>query len=280
MLTGRHLTLRADGNSVDRAAFGGPLIYGHGEENPKENLYYYQTTQTNEVFKALDSGQVQQRCSHAALGEAAVQIQGAGGKFPGIAVGQLTSDQQQLVEATLGVLLAPYRPEDAAEVMEIVKADGGVGKLHMAFYQSGDLNKDKVWDICASKARRSSGISAVRRTRTPISTLRPSLDASAGGNAQPALIPLQVGGFMCPRRNKLMKTFALTLISIVLLSSDAAFAQQPAAPTKTKEFQAGKPLGSVNEAGEFMPMTSNVKVYGSFRFAESVTTMPHVTSSW
>ena len=30
-LTGRHLTLRADGNSVDQAAFGGPIIYGHGE---------------------------------------------------------------------------------------------------------------------------------------------------------------------------------------------------------------------------------------------------------
>ncbi|MCA9152231.1 MAG: DUF3500 domain-containing protein, partial [Planctomycetales bacterium] len=49
-LTGRHLTLRADGNTVDRAAFGGPIIYGHGEEDVKANLYYYQTKQVNEVF--------------------------------------------------------------------------------------------------------------------------------------------------------------------------------------------------------------------------------------
>ena len=33
-LTGRHLTLRADGDSVENAAFGGPLVYGHGQSNP------------------------------------------------------------------------------------------------------------------------------------------------------------------------------------------------------------------------------------------------------
>lgn len=146
-LTGRHLTLRADGDSVDKAAFGGPLIYGHGEEDPKENLYYYQTKQTNEVFKALDAKQAEKALLANAPGEAAVQIQGASGKFPGIGVGELSSDQQQLVEATLKVLLAPYRAEDADEVMALLKADGGVGKLHMAFYQTGDLGKDKMWDI-------------------------------------------------------------------------------------------------------------------------------------
>jgi len=52
-----------------------------------------------------------------------------------------------LVEQTLSVLLAPYRQEDRDEVMEIVKESGGVDKLHMAFYQKGDLGSDKVWDI-------------------------------------------------------------------------------------------------------------------------------------
>jgi hypothetical protein len=146
-LTGRHLTLRADGDSVDKAAFGGPLVYGHGEEDPKENLYHYQTKQTNEVFKALDAKQAKQALLTNAPGEAAVQLQGTGGKFPGISVSDLSSDQQQLVESTLKVLLAPYRSEDAEEVMSLVKADGGVGKLNMAFYQTGDLNKDSEWDI-------------------------------------------------------------------------------------------------------------------------------------
>lgn len=147
-LTGRHLTLRADGDSVDRAAFGGPLIYGHGQEDPKENLYLYQTQQANEVFKALDAKQAQKALqTNMPPNEAAVQIQGANGSFPGITVKELTPDQQKLVEATLKVLLAPYRQEDTDEVMAILKADGGVGSLNMAFYQKDDLNNDKLWDI-------------------------------------------------------------------------------------------------------------------------------------
>lgn len=46
-----------------------------------------------------------------------------------------------------------------------------------------------------------------------------------------------------------------------------AFAQQPA--KGAKEFKAGEPLSTINEAGEHTPISSNVKVYGSFRFAES-----------
>ncbi len=146
-LTGRHLTLRADGNSVDKAAFGGPIVYGHGEEDPKANLFYYQTKQVNEVFHALDANQAKQALVEKAPNEAAVALQGDSGKFPGIAVSDLTADQKGLVLKTLQVLLAPYRQEDADEAMEILKAAGGTDKLHMAFYQQGDLQNDKVWDI-------------------------------------------------------------------------------------------------------------------------------------
>lgn len=146
-LTGRHLTLRADGDSVDKAAFGGPIIYGHGEENPTENLYYYQTKQTNEVFKALDAKQMEQALVEKAPRETAVLLQGDSGKFSGIAVSELSSDQKTLVEQTLKVLLAPYRQEDVDEVMAILKETGGVDKLHMAFYKDGDLQSDKLWDM-------------------------------------------------------------------------------------------------------------------------------------
>jgi anaerobic selenocysteine-containing dehydrogenase len=146
-LTGRHLTLRADGNSVDKAAFGGPIIYGHGEETPKDNLYHYQTKQVNEVFKALDAKQAEKALVAKAPAEAAVALQGENGRFPGIAVSELSGDQKQLVTKTVQMLLAPYRQDDVDEVMEILKAAGGVEKLHMAFYQQGDLGGDQVWDI-------------------------------------------------------------------------------------------------------------------------------------
>ena len=146
-LTGRHLTLRADGNTVDKAAFGGPIVYGHGEENPKENLFHYQTKKTNEVFKALDAKQAEKALVQKAPGEAAVLLQGEAGKFPGIAVSELSADQRTLVEEALKVLLAPYRQEDVDEVFAILKETGGIDKLHMAFYQQGDLQDDKFWDI-------------------------------------------------------------------------------------------------------------------------------------
>lgn len=146
-MTGRHLTMRADGNSVDKAAFGGPIVYGHGEEDAKHNLFYYQTKQANEVFQALDAKQAEQALIQNAPRETAVQIQGTDGKFPGIGVSELSSDQKELVEATLKVLLAPYRKEDVDEVFAILKSSGGLEKLHMAFYKQEDLKGDQVWDI-------------------------------------------------------------------------------------------------------------------------------------
>jgi hypothetical protein len=146
-LTGRHLTLRADGDNVKNMAFGGPVVYGHGESDPKKNVYHYQTKKANEVFKALDVKQVEQALLETAPDENNVPLQGKNGTFPGVAVGDLSSDQKDLVEKTIKVILAPYREEDVDEVLSILKKGGGLNKLHMAFYQEDDLNKDEVWDI-------------------------------------------------------------------------------------------------------------------------------------
>ena len=146
-LTGRHLTLRADGDSVKGAAFGGPLVYGHGQGNPERNLFYYQTKQVNEVFKALDEKQAQQALVADSPSEDEVELQGKEGKFPGIAVADLSSDQKDLVTATLKTLLSPYREEDVDEVMHILKAGGGQDSLRMSYYADSDLKGDKVWDV-------------------------------------------------------------------------------------------------------------------------------------
>ncbi len=146
-LTGRHLTLRADGDSVDKAAFGGPIVYGHGEGDPKQNLYHYQTKQVNEVFRALDPKQAEAALLPKEPSESDVALQGPGKKYPGIAYSALSADQKKLVEQTLKVLLAPYRAEDVDEVFAILKATGGFDSLHLAFYQEGDLQNDRVWDV-------------------------------------------------------------------------------------------------------------------------------------
>ncbi|MBI1312190.1 DUF3500 domain-containing protein [bacterium] len=146
-LTGRHLTLRADGNSVPGAAFGGPIVYGHGVGKPSQNLFFNQTQQVNKVFQALDPAQAKQALVEFSPTEDAVALQGQKGKFPGLAVSDMSSDQQELVEQTLKSLLGVYRPEDVDEALAVLKQGGGLKTLHMAYYQDSDLEDDKVWDV-------------------------------------------------------------------------------------------------------------------------------------
>jgi len=150
-LTGRHVTIRADGDSVEGAAFGGPIVYGHGAGDSQKglpgNVFYYQTKKANEVFTALDGKQRDQALQPKAPKEDAVPVQGSSGKFPGIGVGALSADQKGLVESVIKVVLAPYREEDIAEAMELMKAGGGLDAMHMAFYQSDDVGADHEWDI-------------------------------------------------------------------------------------------------------------------------------------
>jgi hypothetical protein len=60
-------------------------------------------------------------------------------------------------------------------------------------------------------------------------------------------------------------------VMILVLSDNPTVAQKN---TKKSEFRAGEPLGTINEKGVRTPITSNVKVYGSFHFAESCTYDP------
>ncbi|CAN5881354.1 DUF3500 domain-containing protein [soil metagenome] len=150
-MTGRHLTARADGNSTPGAAFGGPIIYGHGAGNGQAglpgNVFYYQTQQANEVFKALDGKQREKALVSKAPPEARVPVQGESGSFPGIDVSELSSDQKELVEKVIRIILAPYREEDVDEAMAILKDGGGLDALHMAFYEEQDLGSDQEWDL-------------------------------------------------------------------------------------------------------------------------------------
>ncbi|MEO6810689.1 MAG: DUF3500 domain-containing protein [Isosphaeraceae bacterium] len=150
-LTGRHVTLRADGDSAEGYAFGGPIVYGHGagdsEKGLPGNVFYYQTKKANEVFQALDGKQRDLALVPKAPKETAVQIQDGSGKFAGIDVGDLSSDQKDLVESVIKIVLAPYRETDIQEALNILKDGGGLDALHMAFYQSDDIGGDHEWDI-------------------------------------------------------------------------------------------------------------------------------------
>ena len=151
VLSGRHLTIRCDGDSTRGAAFGGPIFYGHAiefNEKPDHpgNVWWHQARLANKVFGALDGKQREKalvaKSPADKMGATRVRTKG----FSGIAVSDLTKDQKPLVERVMRDLLAPYRESDVEEAMKYVKKAGGLDKLHVAFYRDGDLGNDEVWD--------------------------------------------------------------------------------------------------------------------------------------
>ena len=157
VLTGRHCTVRCDGDSVDGAAFGGPMFYGHesgGSFNEAAdhpgNVYWYQAKRANEVFQALDGKQR----AKALLGDprqeqgtATIALKDSGAPIAGLPVSEMSRDQQELVGKVLADLLHPYRKQDRDEAMKYIRANGGAEALTMSFYKNADIGGDGVWDV-------------------------------------------------------------------------------------------------------------------------------------
>ncbi len=155
VLTGRHVTRRCDGDSVEGAAFGGPIFYGHAALSDDEaadhpgNIYWYQAQRANEVFKMLDGKQREVALLETSRGEHGtdtVKLSGKTRELPGIPVSDLSRDQKEHVHMVMADLLAPFRKQDADEAIKLIKANG-FDNLHLAFYKNDDIGNDGVWDI-------------------------------------------------------------------------------------------------------------------------------------
>lgn len=157
VMTGRHLTIRCDGDSVEHTAFGGPIFYGHAASGFNEtaghpgNVYWYQAQKANALFKMLDGKQREQALLEKAPAEAKVHFGGPDGKPGGIMVSDLTADQKEHAQKVLTALLEPYRNTDQAEVRKCLTAQGGLDKCRLAFYRTdatgkADLGDDGEWD--------------------------------------------------------------------------------------------------------------------------------------
>jgi hypothetical protein len=147
MFAGHHLTVRCDGNSQPDAAFGGPMYYGHSAPgHSKQNVYNYQTQKVQSVFDALTEKQREKAIvvSAPADGGAALKFQ-ADAERKGIVHGDLTADQRKHVEEVLRVLLEPFRKEDGDEVMALVKKNGGMEKIQLAFYKDMAMDGNDRW---------------------------------------------------------------------------------------------------------------------------------------
>ena len=153
VLTGRHCTVRCDGDSVDGAAFGGPIFYGHQGLTFREaahhpsNIYWFQAKSANEVFRALDGKQRAAALLGTARPERGAQTVALQTIPEGLPVAEMSADQRALVERTLADLLLPFRERDRAESMALIRETGGVESLSMAFYKNHDIGGDGVWDV-------------------------------------------------------------------------------------------------------------------------------------
>jgi hypothetical protein len=152
VLTGRHMTLRCDGNSSEHVAFGGPIFYGHapggGDEEADHhgNVFWSQALEANKIYTMLDGKQRKAAEVAKTPGEQKVAFQGKSGQFSGIPITDLSADQREQMQLTLKKLVEPFRKTDQQEALQCLEAQGGLDACHLAFFTDHDLGKDQVWD--------------------------------------------------------------------------------------------------------------------------------------
>ena len=153
VMTGRHLTIRCDGDSAEHVAFGGPIFYGHAAQGFNEkpdhpgNVFWPQALKANKLYSMLDGRQRERALVKEAPYETEVSFRGSDGKFLGIPVSELSSDQREFTQDVLKTLVEPYRVSDRDEVTRCLDAQGGLDACHLSFFESEDIGEDGVWDI-------------------------------------------------------------------------------------------------------------------------------------
>jgi hypothetical protein len=152
VMTGRHLTCRADGNSESHVALGGPIFHGHAASGFNEkvhhpgNVFWHQALLANKVYQLLDGKQQEKALAPRLPAESAVGFRGKEGKIPGIPVTEMSSDQKDALGKVLLSLIEPYRKEDQDEVNACLKKQGGLDACRLTFYKEGDIGDDGEWD--------------------------------------------------------------------------------------------------------------------------------------
>jgi hypothetical protein len=152
VMTGRHLTIRCDGNSTEHVAFGGPIFYGHAAKGFNEkpdhpgNVFWPQALKANALFKMLDGKHREAALIAQAPDESEVEFRDRA-KIAGLPASELSPDQKSHLKGVLETLIEPYRTSDREEVVRCLDAQGGLDACKIAFFQSEDLGNDQVWDI-------------------------------------------------------------------------------------------------------------------------------------
>jgi len=152
VFTSHHLTVRCDGNSMPNTGFGGPMYYGHSTDGMSaRNVWFFQTRSVLGLWDALSEEQRRQATMTQYVNpqEQAGSVRHRPAPYPGLRSGDMTADQKTLCQIVMRDLLAPFRREDADEVMDIVRRNGGMDAIHFGFYRDAQTPEGrwKFWRL-------------------------------------------------------------------------------------------------------------------------------------
>ncbi|HTC53575.1 MAG TPA: hypothetical protein VK700_16690 [Steroidobacteraceae bacterium] len=138
LLSGIHLNLRVGSPIREGTAFGGPQVYGDQRGDHRAglpgNLFRYQMQAAHELIAGLTPAQRGAIRVAQAPPQTCIAVQGRGGQFDGLAVGQLPLQSRRRAQALVGGILDNYGAAGAAYAWECLNRNGGVDGLHFADY--------------------------------------------------------------------------------------------------------------------------------------------------
>ena len=154
VMTGRHMTIRCDGNSADHVAFGGPIFYGHAAERLQREA----EPPGQRLLAPGPGGQQGLRDARRQAAQAGPGRQAAArskpwpskapaDSFPGIR-GRRPVERSEGAGARkcLQSWSSRIARAIATRPLSCLEAQGGLDKCSLAFYREGDIGNDKVWD--------------------------------------------------------------------------------------------------------------------------------------
>jgi hypothetical protein len=146
--TGRHITLRADGGSDPRVAFGGPVFYAHTVqwyvERPHHpgNVYWPEAVAASEWHAALPEELAARAVVQSIPPEPPL---GFSTGIRGLPLADVGEDHLAAADALLERLLSRFREVDRARVRRCLDACGGLRTCAIRFARDGRMSAPH-WD--------------------------------------------------------------------------------------------------------------------------------------
>ena len=148
VFTGRHITLRADGGSDPRVAFGGPILYGHTVDwyverpNHPNNVYWPEAVAASLWHATLPQELAARAIVRSIPPEPPLGFRTA---IPGLPLAEVDADRLAAVADLLARLLAHFRDVDRARVRRCLDACGGLRACSIQFALDGRMSAPQ-WD--------------------------------------------------------------------------------------------------------------------------------------